>query len=222
LPFNLEHENLVRFRTGEFVSQDRPMIKDALRQELQAMRNEDLRVREELIASGELGGEYVPKMEDVHKRNATRLRELIDLHGWPAEDIAGKDGSEAAWLIAQHAIGEPEFQRYVLQILRASTAKGDVPAWHAAYLEDRIAMYEDRPQRYGTQWMDDPRDGRTRPWTIADPKNVDALRAEVGLEPLRPVPEPGPELAAEERENLERNHRWWREWLASKGWRRPK
>jgi hypothetical protein len=217
----VQREKLVRFRMSEFVSQTPPMIKDALRQELQAMRSEDLRVREELIASGELGGEYVPKMEDVYKRNASRLRELIDLHGWPTEDIAGKDGSEAAWQIAQHAIGEPELQRYVLEMLRVSIAKGHVPPWQAANLEDRIAMYEGQPQRYGTQGIDDPRDGRIRPWTIADPKNLNALRAEVGLEPLRPVPEPGPELPAEERENLERNHRWWREWLTSKGWRRP-
>jgi hypothetical protein len=198
------------------------MIKDALRQELQAMRDEDLRVREELIASGDLGGEYVPKMEAVHERNASRLRELIDLHGWPAENIAGKDGSESAWLIAQHAIGEPEFQRYALKMLHVSIAKGRVPPWQAAYLEDRIAKYEGQPQRFGTQWIDDPRDGRSRPWTIADPKNVNALRTEVGLEPLRPVPEPGPELPAEEREKLERNYRWWWEWLTSKGWPRPK
>ncbi len=186
------------------------------------MRNEDLRLREELIASGELGGEYAPKIEAVHKRNASRLRELIDLHGWPSEDIAGKDGSEAAWLIAQHAIGEPEFLRYVLQMLHSSIAEGHVPPWQAAYLEDRIAMYEGHPQRYGTQWMDDPTDGRTRPWTIADPKNVNALRAEVGLGPLPPVPELGPELLADEREELEWNYRWWQEWLTSKGWHRPK
>ena len=157
------------------------MLNEALRQELLAMRDEDLRVREELIAANELGGAYVPKMEAVHKRNASRLRDLIALHGWPSEDIAAKDGSEAAWLIAQHAIGEPELQRHVLQTLHASIAKGHVPAWQAAYLEDRIAMYEGRPQRYGTQWLDDPRDGRTRPWTLADPTNVNTLRAEVGL-----------------------------------------
>ena len=116
------------------------MINDALRQELQAMRDEDLRVRAELVASGDLEGEYVPQMEGVHKRHASRLRELIDRHGWPSEDIAGKGGSEAAWRIAQHAIGEPEFQRQVLKMLHASMARGQVPPWQAAYLEDRIAM----------------------------------------------------------------------------------
>jgi hypothetical protein len=56
-------------------------------------------------------------MEDVHRKNAERLRELLELFGWPAVDIAGQDGAEAAWLIAQHAIGEPDFQRRVLALL---------------------------------------------------------------------------------------------------------
>jgi hypothetical protein len=195
------------------------VINEYLRRELLTMRAEDMRVREELNASGELGGEYVPRMEDVHKRNAARLRGLIELHGWPAEDIAGKDGAEAAWFITQHAIGEPQFQRMVLTVLRTCIAKGRVPRWHAAYLEDRIAMHEGRPQRYGTQWIDDPGDGRTRPWRLADSQGVNELRADVGLEPLRPIPDQGPELPVAEKEQLERNRRWWEQWLVSKGWR---
>lgn len=73
------------------------------------MRAGDMRVRQELLDSGELGGSYVPRMEEMHSRNASRLRELIAVHGWPDETIAGKDGAEAAWFIVQHAIAEPEF-----------------------------------------------------------------------------------------------------------------
>ena len=196
------------------------MINDDLRRELLAMRSEDMRVRDELMAAGELGGPYVPRMEEVHKRNANRLRELIDLHGWPAEDIAAKDGCESAWFIVQHSVGEPKFQRDALGMLQACVAEGRVPSWHAAYLEDRIALHEGRPQRYGTQWIDDPRDGRIRPWTLADPENVNAIRAEVGLDPLRPIPELGPELPAKERQEIEENQHWWLQWLASKGWHR--
>jgi len=196
------------------------VIDEELQRELVAMRAEDLRVREELMRSGELGGSYVPRMEAVHRKNAARLRELIEQHGWPAEDIAGKDGAEAAWLITQHAIGEPTFQQQALKLLQGCIAAGRAPSWQAAYLEDRIAMYEGRPQQFGTQWMDDPRDGRLRPWTLAEPARVDELRAKVGLEALRPIPELGPELSAEERERIEENQRWWEQWLTSKGWRR--
>ena len=183
------------------------------------MREEDLRVRQELVESGELGGHYVPRMEAVHVHNAVRLRKLIAAHGWPAEEIAGEDGAKAAWFIAQHAIGEPEFQRQALQLIQQCAAAGRVPAWHAAYLEDRIAMYEGRPQRFGSQWMDEPSDGRTRPWKLAEPDRVNELRASVGLEPLHAIPEPGPALNDEERQKLEENYAWWEQWLASKGWR---
>jgi hypothetical protein len=193
------------------------MVNLALRQELVAMKQEDLRVRKELADAGELGGPYVPRMEAVHVRNAARLRELIAEHGWPTEEIAGKDGAEAAWFITQHAIGEADFQRSVLKLLQG--AAGKVPAWHAAYLEDRIAMQEGRPQRFGSQWMDDPRDGLIRPWKLADPENVNSLRASVGLDPLRAIPKPGPELSDEEQRRLRENQRCWEEWLASKGWR---
>jgi hypothetical protein len=194
------------------------VLNEELRGELVAMRAEDTRVRNELVAANELGGPYVPRMEAVHVKNAARLGELINRHGWPAGDIAGKDGSEAAWLIAQHAIGEPEFQRRALRLMQDCATEGRIPAWHAAYLEDRIAMYEGRPQRYGTQWMDDPRDGRIRPWRLADPARVDELRAGVGLPGLHPIPEPGPDLPADKQEEIRRNGRWWQEWLASKGW----
>ena len=196
------------------------MVKESLREELVRMRNEDLDLRKELLDSGQLGGAYVPQMEAVHVKNAARLRELIAEHGWPAEDIAGKDGSEAAWLIAQHAIGEPDFQKRVLLLITESVSSGRTPAWHAAYLEDRIAMYEGRPQRYGSQWADDPRDGRTRPWKLADPKRINELRASVGLPALHAIPEPGPDLPPEHRKAIEDNQQWWENWLASKGWTR--
>lgn len=182
------------------------------------MRSEDLSVRQELMDSGQLGGTYVPRMEAVHIKNAARLRELIDQYGWPAEDIAGKDGAEAAWLIAQHAVGEPNFQKHVLQLLNDCAARGRTPAWHAAYLEDRIAMYEGRPQRFGSQWIDDSRDGRARPWKLSDPGRVNEFRASVGLPPLHPIPERGPDLSQEQRKAIEGNQRWWQGWLANKGW----
>jgi hypothetical protein len=194
------------------------VVNEQLRRELLAMREEDLRVRQELLDAGQLGGHYVPRMEEVHVRNAARLRELIEQHGWPAEHIAGKDGAEAAWFITQHAIGEPQFQRHALKLLLACAAERRTPKWHAAYLEDRIAMYEGRPQRFGTQWIDDSRDGRARPWKLADPDRVNQLRAEVGLDPLHPIPEPGPDLPLEKQKEMEDNRRGWEDWLSSKGW----
>jgi hypothetical protein len=196
------------------------MVDDELRRELLAMRAEDLAVRDELLKADRLSGPYHPRMEAIHVKNAARLRELIAKHGWPCSDLAGLDGAEAAWIIAQHSIGEPAFMRRVLRLLRAMVEQKRLPACHAAYLEDRIALFEGRPQRYGTQSLDDPRDGRSRPWTLAYPDRVNELRAGVGLQPLAPVPPPGPELPPKARRRLEADQKWWINWLVSRGWRR--
>ncbi len=195
------------------------MLNDGMREELMAMRAEDLRVRQELVDSGELGGSYVPRMEAVHIRNAERVGQIVNECGWPDEQTVGEDGAKAAWFIVQHAIGFPDLQRRCLYLMQRCVEKGRVPPWHAAYLEDRIAMQEGRPQRYGTQWLDDPLDGRTRPWKLAEPDRVNELRAAVGLEPMHPIPERGQELPVEQQQAIHENQRWWEDWLASKGWR---
>ena len=192
---------------------------DSLREELQAMRAEDLRVRQELVDSGDLGGAYVPRMEAVHINNANRLRQIVSEHGWPDEQIVGEDGATAAWLIVQHAIGLPDFQRSCLHLMRCEANEGRIAQWQVAYLEDRIAMQEGRPQRYGTQWLDDPVDGRTRPWKLTAPDRVNEWRAAVGLDAMHPAPDRGPELPLEQQEAIQENQRWWEAWLATKGWR---
>jgi hypothetical protein len=190
---------------------------EALRDELVAMRAEDLRVRRELMDSGELGGAYVPRMEAVHRANAARLREIIDRHGWPDAQLVGDDGTLAAWFIAQHAIGEPDFQRRALALVQEKAREGRVPAAQEAYLYDRIAMYEGRPQRYGMQSLPCP-DGQYRRWTTEDPGLLNARRETVGLPPVAPDPpgtEPSPVALAE----YEEWSRDYEAWLKRAGWK---
>jgi hypothetical protein len=195
------------------------MIDQELRAELLAMKAEDEQLHTQLSNADALTGHYVPALQTVHEKNAARLREIVSEHGWPDEGIADTDGAYAAWLIVQHGIGNPGLQKEILPLLQKEAAQSRIPAWHAAYLEDRIAMYEQRPQRYGTQWLDDPQDGRTRPWPIEEPEKVDSRRAGVGLGPLRAIPERGPDLPAKEQQTRRENQRWWQDWLVSRGWR---
>jgi len=151
------------------------------------MRAEDLRVREELLQSGELGQGYAPRMEAVHRKNASRLRQIIRQHGWPDHDLVGTDGTLAAWFIAQHAIGEPDFQREVLTLIHEKVRQGKIPAAQEAYLWDRIATYEGRPQRYGTQSLPCA-DGQYRRWKTEDPDHLNARLATLGMLPLEDDP----------------------------------
>jgi len=190
-----------------------------LQKRLIDMAAEDEQVREELAATGELYHGYAPRMAEVHRRNAEAMKAIIVEHGWPGRSLVGEEGAHAAWLIVQHAIGDPELQRGALPILREAAARGEADPWQPAYLEDRICSLERRPQKYGTQF-DWDENGVMSPWTLADPDRVDEYRRDVGLGPLaervkqelentanEPVPE---NLAAREAEMLE--------WARSVGW----
>jgi hypothetical protein len=195
---------------------------EALARELLAMAAEDERVRAELARDGSLFEGYHPRMEEVHRQHAARLKEIIAARGWPGRALVGEDGVSAAWLVLQHSIGDPAFLRGSLPRLWEAAARGDIPAWHAAYLEDRIRMYEGRPQLYGTQFWPDA-SGENHPYDIAEPEGLDRRRAEVGLEPF------GERLATvRAAEAAEGRHppsdytafmRGYEEWLRKTGWR---
>jgi hypothetical protein len=192
-------------------------VDEALRKELLAMRAEDLRVREELLRNGELGHGYAPRMEAVHRQNAARLRQIIAENGWPDRELVGEDGTLAAWFIVQHAIGEPDFQRQALQLIRQKVAQGKVPAAQEAYLLYRTAMHEGRPQRYVTQSLPCP-DGQYRRWTTEDPEHLNERRAAAGLPAVEDDPcetQPTAQTLAEYQEWL----RDFEDWLRKAGWR---
>ena len=153
------------------------------RQALLDMYAEDRRVRAELAADGTLYEGYSGPMREVHERNVARLEAFVTAHGWPGLHFVDRDGAEAAWRIAQHAIAMPQFQRRCLKLLQAAVSRGDADAQHAAYLDDRIAYNERRPQKYGTQF-DWDENGRMSPYTVDDDKAVDRRRRALGMTPF--------------------------------------
>jgi hypothetical protein len=160
-------------------------LHQALKQQLLNLVAEDDRLRDELAADGSLFEGYHPVMEEVHRQNAAALRAIIRKHGWPGIDLVGKEGAEAAWRIAQHSIGEPQFMREALRLVKAASEKGQAPLYQVAYLEDRIRMFEGKLQLYGTSF-DWNEEGELAPFPdIEKPEQVDTRRAEMGLPPLR-------------------------------------
>ncbi len=192
-----------------------------LRRRLLKMVEVDGRVRAELIATGELFQAYAPRMAEVHSRNARELARMIDQHGWLGKSLVGEDGAEAAWLILQHAIGDPELQRKCLPLLKEAVARSDVPPAHAAYLEDRICFFERRPQRYGTQF-DWDEEGRMSPWALENPERVDEYRRAVGLPPLAERLEQARQATESESEpqpvDLKHRQEEMLQWAKSVGW----
>ncbi len=156
---------------------------DAIRAELLEMGRGDLALLKDLAPDGSLFKGYHPRMKALHQRHATRLAALIDAHGWPGRSRVGEEGAQAAWLILQHAIGNPPLMRRGLTLLQGGVSEGEVSPLEVAMLEDRIRTFEGRPQRYGTQFDWDEH-GRLSPLPLEDPAGVDARRRAIGLGPL--------------------------------------
>jgi hypothetical protein len=198
-------------------------MNEKLRSELLAMMEEDQRVREDLVRDGSLWEGYHPRMEAVHQKNAARLTEIFEASGWPGQSEVAEDGAYAAWMIVQHAIGNPPLQRRALQLLQRAASKNEADPKHAAMLEDRIRMYEGRKQLYGTQFAWNEW-GKMTLVPIEDPEHVDERRVALGFAPLAKADAANREFAHRRAQNRPKDFdRFWRdyqEWLKRVGWRK--
>ncbi len=150
----------------------------ALRHELFVRLNRDQEVRGRLNADSS-NQALLSEMETIDHDNTTWLKTLIKERGWPGYKLVYKDGAQAAWLLAQHADLDPEFQAQVLQLLEKAVLEKDASPSHLAYLVDRVRTGRDEKQLYGTQFI--KKDNQWVPAPIEDEAHVDERRKRIGL-----------------------------------------
>lgn len=117
--------------------------------ELIELAEKDLSLREKLASEGKLSNCYDPEMGKIHRQNAEKLRKIIGKIGFPTVSKVGEKASAAAWLVVQHSIGEPEFMKECYKMMIEN--RTDINPLNIAYLHDRIQVFQNRPQKYGTQ-----------------------------------------------------------------------
>lgn len=147
------------------------------------LKRKDLQLRDMLIKEGRLSRGYDRAMEELHNTNAAILNDIIDAIGYPTIDKVGKEASEAAWLVIQHAIGQPAFMRKCRDLLQQAVHDGNADPVNLAYLADRIAVLEGSPQLYGTQFDWDEQ-GKLSPNPFDDLAKVNERRTSIGLNTL--------------------------------------
>jgi hypothetical protein len=155
---------------------------ESLEKALLDMEARDQAVRAELTAAGELNVAYHPRLEEIHRSNASRLRQIVAVFGWPGTTLVGVRGARAAWRIALHSIAEPSFMRQCRDAIERASDNDDVPRWQFAIIDDRIRVYEGRPQRYGTQLRLGPKG--LEPHPIENEGRVNSMRMQAGLPAL--------------------------------------
>lgn len=147
------------------------------------LKKADLALRDDLIRQGLLGRSYHPKMQQLHNQNANMLNGIIDHIGYPTIEKVGQEASEAAWLVIQHAIGQPDFMKRCATLLNEAVQKEAANPVQLAYLSDRISVLEGNIQLYGTQfdWDDN---NQLSPQPYDDLKKVNDRRKALGLNTL--------------------------------------
>ncbi len=207
------------------------MIFPELAKEIIALRDADEQLRQQIVNAGELGPLYHPDMEALHIKNAERLQEIIDEIGFPSSEKVGKDASDAAWLVIQHAISRPSIMKSYASLLKSEISL-DEEKWHPhmqdlqlaiyyAYLSDRIAVLADQPQHYGTQ-HDWDKDGYMSPQPSIAPDLVRENRKRLDLRPIEEQTRTLRQQAAQEErlapEEYEKRMEAYDEWRRSVGW----
>ena len=149
------------------------MKNKALIKQLIALKNRDQKMRRL--------GKYNVK---VDRANTVQLKKIIKQYGWPTLSLVGKDGTEAAWLIVQHADFDVRFQEACLRLMKAQIPKKEISLHHIAYLTDRILVNRGKKQIFGTQFYKNNQ-GQLVPRLIKDIKLLDKRRKEFNLPPFQ-------------------------------------
>lgn len=160
---------------------DATLVADLLRR-----GSEDQSLRQQMIAALQSGAapdsSLLAQIGAIDSANTAWLRETVALHGWPDQNVVGREGASAAFLIVQHATHDTAFQAKMLGEILSAFDRGDADGQSVALLTDRVAVQRGQPQVYGTQA--DMRDGRLVLNPIADSAGVEARRAKMGMMPL--------------------------------------
>lgn len=114
--------------------------------------------------------------------NLVKVINIIDKYGWLGPQDVGMNGSQALFLVIQHA--SLAVQQKYLPLIRTAEKNGKTLSSNLAILEDRINMREKKKQVYGSQVFKNKQTGEMCFYPIADPDHVDEKRKTMGLQPI--------------------------------------
>jgi hypothetical protein len=122
------------------------------------------------------------QMSEIDHRDTERMKWVVKEFGWPTPVMVGKEASENAWLLVQHADADRDFQKSCLTLIEPLARNHIIRGSDYAYLFDRVQTGAGKLQRFGTQGMD--RDGLIWIDPVEDPARVDVYRKQFDLQPL--------------------------------------
>ena len=123
-------------------------------------------------------------MYKVDSINLKVVDEIIRNYGWPGKSLVGEQASTGAFLVLQHSGNASTMEKYQ-PLLKEASETGEMDRSLYAIYTDRIMMYKNEKQIYGSQIIFNKTKKILELYPVKDEANVDQRRAEAGLEPLR-------------------------------------
>ena len=159
-----------------------------LRRRLQMIMKTDQEVRIVFLAAHNrqphdsiAEAEALHEMQRVDKLNQEQICKILDSRGFVGSDKVG-NAVGTFWAVIQHS--DINIQKKYLPLFREAAQRGDIAKESVAMMEDRINMFEGKPQRYGSQ-IEEDEFGNPRLYKLLDESKVDEWRSEMGMEPLK-------------------------------------
>lgn len=128
---------------------------------------------------------HLNKIAKNEKENLIKIESIISKHGWPAKEEVGTKGLYAIWLVIQHSNKKIMLKYY--NYLEKLIQDGLISKSDFATFKDRLLILQGKKQIYGTQYIYDEKHKKYRLEPIENINEVNNLRKEVGLPPLKTI-----------------------------------
>jgi hypothetical protein len=124
--------------------------------------------------------------QDILKRdsiNLTKVSRILTEYGWPDKKTIGERGTTTLFFVIQHA--DQSTQEKYLPMIEKAMEDNNLPKRQFAMFYDRLVLRRGERQVYGTQLASSKELKLPYVLPLADPKNVDSRRAQMGLNTMQ-------------------------------------
>lgn len=152
----------------------------------QAIRHRMMELTRAVTVEGrmELVDSLLATNEAVDRIDAENMAVVDSLLAEGLPEGLSSDSYKTIWIVIDHA--SQEKQEQYLPLVEQMAEEEKISQDEYATLFDRVAMKQNRPQRYGTQSVQfgAPEAMQLYLWPVECPAKLDSLRASVGLSPI--------------------------------------
>lgn len=150
------------------------------------IEQEPIRLRDSLISMYGVDSELVKEQQLIidkkHMINEKKVKDILDVYGWPTKEMIGERGNWTICNVIQHSDNDVRIQ--YLPMMRQAVMDKKLEPRFLVRAEDRIATERGDLQIYGGQMKYYPETKSFNLWPVFDPENIDKRRTEIGLDSI--------------------------------------